>query len=124
MLQLCEIVLRDCLELYEIIPSPDGINIKKLGQHGLIMTNSCNAGQKARRLLQLKIGGIIFKFERHHHLQNVWVKGMEMSVSSFLQVIIANSLEKILLELQVTCVYSPIARAWDKKDKANTLLRG
>ncbi len=35
-------------------------------------------------------------------------------MSSFLWVIIADSLEKILLELQVMCVYSAIARAWDK----------
>jgi hypothetical protein len=93
------IVLYNCPELYETIPSPDGIDIKKLGQHGLIMTDSCNATQKARRLLQLKIGGIIFEFDCHHHLWNVWIKGMEMSVSSFLRVIIANSLETIPLEL-------------------------
>jgi hypothetical protein len=49
--RLEEIVLRDCPELHESIPSPDGIDIKKLRQHGLIMTNSCNAAQKARRLL-------------------------------------------------------------------------
>jgi hypothetical protein len=99
LLRLREIVLRDRPELHETIPSPDGINIKKLGQHGLIMTDSCNAAQKARRLFQLKIGGIIFKFDCHHLLRNVWIKGMEMSVSSFLQVIIAKSLEKIPLEL-------------------------
>ena len=40
LLQLRKIVLRDCPELYETIPSPDGIDIKKLGQHGLIMTDS------------------------------------------------------------------------------------
>jgi hypothetical protein len=55
-----EIVLRDCPELHESIPSPDGIDIKIFGQHGLIMTDSCNAAQKARRLLQHKIGGNIF----------------------------------------------------------------
>jgi hypothetical protein len=91
--------LGDCPELNETIPSPDGIEIKKLGQHGLIMTDSCNSAQKARRLFQLKIGCIIFKFDCHHHLRNIWIKGMEMSVSSFLRVIIANSLEKIPLKL-------------------------
>ncbi len=89
------IVLRDCPELHESIPSLDGIDIKKLGQHCLIMTNSCNAAQKARQLLQHKIGGNIFELDCYHHLRNVWIKGMEKSVSVFLQVVVSNSLEKI-----------------------------
>jgi hypothetical protein len=72
-----EIVLHDCPELHESIPSSDDIDIKKLGQHGLIMTNSCNAAQKVRQLLQYKIGGNIFELDCHHHLRNVWIKGME-----------------------------------------------
>ena len=35
-------------------------------------------------------------------------------MSSFLRVIVTGSLEKIPPELQVTCVYSAIARAWAK----------
>jgi hypothetical protein len=46
--RLKQILLQDYPELLESIPSPDGIDIKKLGQHGLIMTDSCNAAQKAR----------------------------------------------------------------------------
>jgi hypothetical protein len=98
-----------------MVPSPDDIDITKLGEHaGLIMTDSCNAAQKARRLLQHKIGGKIYELDCHHHLRNVWIKGMEQSVSSFLRVIVTDSLEKIPPELRVTCVYSAIARAWDK----------
>ena len=63
------------------------------------MTDSCNAAQKARRLLQHKIGGNIFELDCHHHLRNVWIKGMEQSVSSFLRVVISNSLENIPPEL-------------------------
>ncbi len=98
--RLSKIVQHDCPELNEIIPSPDGIDIKKLGEHaGLIMTDSCNAVQKVRCLLQHKIGGIIFKLDCHHHLCNVCIEGMEQSVSCFLHVVIFDSLEKMPPEL-------------------------
>ena len=56
----------------------------------------------------------MYKLDCHHHLRNVWIKGMEQSVSSYSCVIVTDSLEKITPELRVTCVYSAIARAWDK----------
>ncbi len=102
-------MLRDYPELLESIPSPDGIDIKKLGRHGLIMTDSCNAAQKARQLLQYEIGGIVFELDCHHHLPNVWIKGMEKSVSVFLRVVLSDSLEQIPLELRVTCIFLAIA---------------
>ena len=55
--RLHEIALCNYPELVDSIPSPDGIDITKLRDHGLIMTDSCNAAQKARRLLQHQIGG-------------------------------------------------------------------
>ena len=82
--RLQQVVLRDNPQLCESIPSPDGIDIKKLGHNGLIMTDSCNAAQKARRLLQYEIGGTVCELDCHHHLRNVWIKGMEKSVSVFL----------------------------------------
>ena len=93
--RLQQVVLRDNLQLCESIPSPDGIEIKKLGQNGLIMTDSCNAAQKARRLLRFEIGGLVFEMDCHHHLRNVWIKGMEKSVSVFLRVVLSDSLEQI-----------------------------
>jgi hypothetical protein len=96
LIRLREIVQWDCPDLIEMLPSPDDIDITKLGVHaGLIMTDSCNAAQKARRLLQHKIGGNVYKLDCHHQLHNVWIKGMEQSVSSYLRVIVTNSLEKI-----------------------------
>jgi hypothetical protein len=50
----------------------------------------------------------------HHHLRNVWIKGMEKCVSVFLRVVVSDSLEQIPTELRVTCIFSAIARAWDK----------
>ena len=112
--RLHEIALCNYPELVDSIPSPDGIDITKLRDHGLIMTDSCNAAQKARRLLQHQIGGDVFEIDCHHHLRNVWIKGMEKSVSVFLQVVMSDSLEQIPTELRVTCIFSAIARAWDK----------
>ena len=56
----------------------------------------------------------MYKLDCHHHLRNVWIKGMEQSVSSYSRVIVTDSMEKIPPKLRVTCVYSAIARAWDK----------
>jgi len=39
-------------ELEDSIPSPDGIDITKLREHGMIMTDLCHADQKVRQLLQ------------------------------------------------------------------------
>ena len=100
LMRLSEMVGRDCPDLKEMVPSPDNIDISKLGNHaGIIMTDSCNATQKARHLLQHKIGGNAHVLDCYHHLYNVLIKGMEQSVSSFLHVIITNSLEKIPPEL-------------------------
>jgi hypothetical protein len=78
------------------------------------MTDSCNTAQKARRLLRFEIGGLVFEMDCHHHLHNVWIKEMEKSVSVFLRVVLSDCLEQIPPELRVTCIFSAIARAWDK----------
>ena len=105
---------REHPNLLQDIPTPDGIDIKKLGKNGLIMTDSCNAAQKARRLLKYEIGGDVHDLDCFHHLRNVWIKGMEKSVSASLRSLLLDSLEKVPFELRVSCVYSAIARAWDK----------
>ena len=73
--------------------------LKKPCEHGVITTDLCNDAQKARRLLQHQIGGGGFEMDCHHHLRNVWIKGMEKSVSVFLRVVLSESLEQIPVEL-------------------------
>ena len=106
--RLHEMAFTNYPELEDSIPSPDGIDITKLREHGMIMTDLCNAAQQARRLLQYQIGGVIFEIDCHHHLQNVWIKGMEKSVSVFLQVVVSDSLEQIPVELRVTCIFTAL----------------
>ena len=96
------------------LPSPSGIDIGKLGNNGLVMTDSCNAAQKARRIMKFKIGGKVLDIDCYHHLRNIWVKGGETAVSASLRSLLADSLESIPSELRVSCIYSAIARAWDK----------
>ena len=96
------------------LPSPSGIDIGKLGNNGLVMTDSCNAAQKARRIMKFKIGGKVLDIDCYHHLRNVWVKGGETAVSASLRSLLADSLESVPSELRVSCIYSAIARAWDK----------
>jgi hypothetical protein len=112
--RLLEVVQRDYPDLIGTLPSPDGINIQKLGENGLIMTDSCNAAQKARRLMQHMIQGTTVAIDCHHHLQNVWIKALEKAISSSLRDILYDCLEKIPHELRATCVFSAIAWAWDK----------
>ena len=63
---------RDHPELASIIPDPDGISMSKLGEHGLIMSDACNAAQATRRALQVIIGGTTFVIDCFHHLRNAW----------------------------------------------------
>jgi hypothetical protein len=112
--RLHKIALTNYPELVDSIPSPNGIDITKLREHGMIMTDLCNTAQKARRLLQHQIGGVVFEMDCHHHLRNVWIKGMEKSISVFLRAVVSDSLEQIPAELRVTCIFLAIARAWDK----------
>ncbi len=112
--RLQQVVVHDNPQPCESIPSPDGIDIKKLGHNGLIMTDSCNATQKARRLLRYLVGGTVCDLDCYHHLRNVWIKGLEKSGSVFLRVVVSDSLEQIPPELRVTCIFLAIACVWDK----------
>ena len=103
-----QVVLRDYPELSDSTPSPDGIKIKKLGQHGLIMTDSCNTAQKARGLLWFEIGGLVFEMDCHHHLCNVWIKGMKKSGSIFLRVVLTDCLSRYHRSLESPAFSLPL----------------
>jgi hypothetical protein len=132
---LKEVVLCDHPNLLPNIPSPDGININKLGDHGLVISDFCNAAQtqKARRLMKYEIGGNVHDLDCFHHLCNVWIKGVEKYVSANLRSLLEDSLESVTTDLRVLCVYSAIASVWDKffslcanypKGQEEHLLRG
>ena len=114
LVRLNEVVSRDCPELADAIPSPEGISMTKLGKHGVVMSDACNAAQATWRALQVIIGGVTYVIDCFHHLRNTWIKGMDKEVTEKLRTILADSLEEIPSELWVTCVISALCRAWDK----------
>ena len=63
-----------------MIPSPDSIEMNKLGDGGTITTYTCNAALKVRRLLVKAIDGRVNKQDFMQHLWNVWINGVAKAV--------------------------------------------
>ena len=81
LLHLTEELKIDHPDKVDLIPSPDGIDISKLGGDGVIMTDTCNnTAQKIRRILVDKVGGA-WDLDCMNHLRNVWVGNMEKDLS-------------------------------------------
>ena len=75
-------------QLLDSIPSPDDIDIKKLGEGGgNVTTDTCAAAQKLRRILVDGIPGA-YDFDCMHHLRNVWFNGMEKALTKTLNAIL------------------------------------
>eukprot|EP00956_Cyclotella_meneghiniana_P033421 scaffold95984_cov36-Cyclotella_meneghiniana.AAC.1 len=98
-----------------LIPSPDSINIDKLGRDdGVIMTDTCNGAQKVRRILVDRIDGAQ-DLDCMNHLRNVWIGGMEKTLSKYLNEMLRSSLDEIDSTLRVTTSISAVIRAIDKE---------
>ena len=65
------------------LPSPDEIDIVKLGKGGAITTDTCNAAMKTRRILVNRIGGTVHEMDCMHHLCNVHLKGVEKALTTY-----------------------------------------
>ena len=78
---LREVVERDYPKGSSAIPSDNGIDMKKLGKHGVVMSDACNAALATKRALQLVIGGITVAINCFHHLRNTWIKGVDKAVT-------------------------------------------
>jgi hypothetical protein len=98
-----------------LIPTPDSISIDKLGDDGVVMTDTCNGAQKLRRILVDRIDGV-HDLDCMNHLRNVWIGGMEKSLSKYLNEMLCSSLDEIDSTLQVTTsIISAVIRAIDKE---------
>jgi hypothetical protein len=64
-------VNKRCPEKSAFVPSPNEIDINKLGDGGVVMTDTCNAAQKLRRILVSIVDGT-FDLDCMNHLRNVW----------------------------------------------------
>ena len=84
-----------------LIPTLDSIHIEKLGNDGVVMTDTCNGAQKLRRLLVDRIDGS-HDLDCINHLRNVWIGGMEKILSKYLNDMLLSNLDDIDSTLRVT----------------------
>ena len=96
------------------IPSPDQIDIQKLGNGGCITTDTCNAARKVQSLFRELVPGST-TYDCMNHLRNVWFGAMEKEISKVLNVHLRACLEDIDPMLRVTASMSAIIRAVDKE---------
>ena len=98
---MIEVVITKFPDKVHLIPTPDSISIDKLGDDGVVMTDTCNGAQKLRRILVDRIDGV-HDLDCMNHLCNVWIGGMEKSLSKYLNEMLCSSLDEIDSTLQVT----------------------
>ena len=97
------------------LPSENNIDMSKMGYGGAITTYMCNSTTKTRRILVEIIGGNIHKMDCMHHLRNVWLGGAENALTSYLNVLLNDSLDNIDKNLRVSASISNLIRAFDKE---------
>ena len=97
-----------------LVPSPDGIDIQKLGNGGTFMSDTCNAAQKLRRILVELVDGA-YDLDCMNHLRNVWFGSMEKALAKHLNELLRSSLDEIDPTLRVSTSMSAIIRAIDKE---------
>ena len=83
-----------CPEKLHLVPSPAGIDISKLGDGGVIMTDTCNTAQKVRHILVDRIAGT-YELDCMNDLRNVWFGNVEKALSTHLNALLRSSLDKI-----------------------------
>jgi hypothetical protein len=114
--RLAEVVHKNCPKKLHLVPSPAGIDISKLGNGDVIMTDTCNTAQKVRRIpVDLIPGG--YELDCMNHLRNVWFRNVEKALSTYLSAsaILRTSLDKINPVLHVTASISAIIHTVDKE---------
>ncbi len=112
--RLIDIVKAKYPNKVHLIPTPDSISIDKLGNGGVVMTDTCNGAQKLRCILVDRIDGAQ-DLDCMNHLRNVWIGGMEKSLSKYLNQMLQSNLDEIDSTLRVTTSISAVIREIDKE---------
>ena len=89
---MIEVVQARYPDKVNLIPKPDSISIDKLGNDGVIMTDTCNGAKKLRRILVDRIDGA-HDLDCMNYLRNFWIGGMEKSLSKYLNQMLRSSLD-------------------------------
>ena len=101
-----------------MIPTPNGIDIAKLGNGGALSSNTCNSARKTRRILVELIEkqyGIVHEVDCVEQLRCVLFNGASKVVSKFLTTYIEDSLEEISSLLRVNPDLAQVIRAYHKE---------
>ena len=108
--RLREFISKKHPDKVDLVPSPDSIDINKLGGGGVVMTDTCNTAQKLRRILVECADGIS-DLDCMNHLRNVWVGNMEKALSKYLNDFLRCSLDDIDPKLRVVASIGAVIRA-------------
>ena len=100
--------------IVHLVPSPAGIDISKLGNGGVIMTDTCNTAQKVRRILVDQIADA-YELDCMNHLRNVWLGNVEKALLTYLNALMDTSLDEINPQLWITASISAVIHAVDKE---------
>ena len=95
-----------------MIPSPDSIDINKLGEGGTIATDTWNSARKVRRILVKDIYCCVNEQDYMQHLHNVWINGVAKAVSKFMNGFLEDSLDNISPFLCVSPDLENVIRAF------------
>ena len=102
-------------DLLQHIPDPSSISVDKLGNDGLINTDTCNTALKTRRLLVEEIEGTVHEQDCMNHLRCVWLNGTTKAVSKYMSTHLHDSLENISSFLRVSPDLAHVIRAYHKE---------
>ena len=99
-----------------MIPLPNDITLSKLGDGGAVITDTCNAARKLRRILvDEKIEGTAYELDCFQHLRNIWINGAAKAVTKFLNEFLDDSLENISSFLRVSPDLANVICAFHKE---------
>ena len=98
----------------QLVPTEDALDVTKFGQGANVITDTCNAARKLRRILVETIKDC-YEFDCMHHLRNVWFGNMEKRLTKKLNLILRSSLDEIDPTLRVSASISAMIRAIDKE---------
>ena len=111
---LREILVQEFPEKRHLVPSEEELDVRKFGQGANVITDTCNAARKLRRILVETISDC-YEFDCMHHLRNVWFGNMEKQLTKKLNLILRASLDEIDPTLRVSASISAMIRAIDKE---------
>lgn len=89
------------------------MDVNKLGDGGVVMTDTCNTAQKIRCIRLEHIDGAL-DLDCMDHLRNIWIGGMEKALAKYLNALLRSSLDDIDPKLRVTTSITAIMRAINK----------